>query len=181
VNISPRIVTDPPPFSARIPPPKLLEPRPFRELYIESFEFTDLSKTVASPFYTISALIRLNSFCWNEIIAAIREEDKRINGVSDTSVGHAEEIKKAQSVVERGGSLGWKGKDEPITIQMKGALGEDYAHLVDQTDWLWKNRERRADIRQKNSETRWTTLTNAFTYLYAPLLPACLIFGANSD
>jgi hypothetical protein len=46
------------------------------------------------------------------------------------------------------------------------ALKEDFEHLVQQTDLLWQNREKMEAIRQHNSETRWNSLTNAFTYMY---------------
>ena len=81
-------------------------------------------------------------------------------------MGHAEEIKKSLATVERGGSLAWPGRDDPLTMKTREALEEDFQHLVDQTDLLWQTRDKLAAIRQTNSETRWNTLTNAFTYLY---------------
>jgi hypothetical protein len=165
INLSPRIVTDPPPIDSRLPPPKRLEAASFRELYLQSFEFVDLEKATLSPFYAVSNIFRLNCFCWNQIITAIREEDRRINGISDTTVGHAEEIKKSLGVVERAGSLRWKGSDEKITKDTQHDLDEDFRHLVDQTELLWQTRDRMASIRTMKSETRWNSLTNAFTYL----------------
>lgn len=168
INLSPRILTDPPPFKSQLPPHNRCEPKPFRELYIESFEFVDLQQATRSPFYAMANLGRLNCFCWNQIITAIREEDRRINGISDTSVGHAEEIKKSLSIIERSGSLAWPGKDDPMTKETREGLEEDFKHLVDQTDLLWQTRDKIAAIRQTKSETRWNSLTNAFTYLYVP-------------
>lgn len=165
INLSPRIVTDPPPFQSRLPPPKRLEPASFRELYLQSFEFVDLEKATTSPFYAVANVFRLNCFCWNQIITAIREEDHRINGISDTTVGHAEEIKKSLGVVQRGGTLGWKGADEKITKDTQHDLDEDFKHLVDQTELLWETRDKMAAIRATKSEARWNSLTNAFTYL----------------
>lgn len=92
-------------------------------------------------------------------------EDNRIQGISDTSVGHTEEIKKSLTVVQRGGSLGWPGRDEPISKQSQTALEEDFKHLVNQTDLLWQIREKMAAIQRRNADTRWTSLTNAFTYM----------------
>ena len=166
INLSPRILTDPPAFKTQLPPRKSRESKSFREIYIESFEFVDLQQVTRSPFYAIAILGRLNCYCWNQIITAIREEDRRINGISDTSVGHAEEIKKSLAVVERGGSMTWPGRDEPLTKQTREGLEEDFKHLVDQTDLLWQTRDKIAAIRQTKSEARWNTLTNAFTYLY---------------
>jgi hypothetical protein len=143
-----------------------LAAKSFRELYIESFEFIDIEKAVLSPFYAISNLLRLNSFCWNQIISAIREEDHRIHGISDTSIGHAEEIKKSLAVVERCGSLGWRDMDLETTRGIQGALEEDFKHLVEQTEFLWQTRGQMASMQNKRAETRWTTLTNAFTYMY---------------
>ena len=98
-------------------------------------------------------------------ITAIREEDHRIHGISDTTIGHTEEIKKTLDIVKRYGSYGWPGQDFPVTKQCKVDLEEDFQHLVEQTDLLWDNRDKMAAIRQKNSEARWNSLTNAFTYL----------------
>ena len=177
INLSPRIVTNPPPFQSRLPPPKRLEPASFRELYLQSFEFVDLEKATKSPFYAVSNLFRLNCFCWNQIITTIREEDRRINGISDTTVGHAEEIKKSLGVVERGGSLGWKGGDEEGTLEIQQTLNEDFKHLVDQTELLWETRDKMASIRATKSEARWNSLTNAFTYLSVsfPTTPRLLV------
>jgi hypothetical protein len=165
ISLSPRIVTDPPKFNTRLPPPKRLEPASFRELYIQSFEFVDLEMATRSPFYAVANVFKLNCFCWNQIITAIREEDKRINGISDTTVGHAEEIRTSLSIVERAGSLGWKGAEERITKDTQRDLDEDFKHLVDQTELLWVTREKMAAIRATKSEARWNSLTNAFTYL----------------
>lgn len=142
-----------------------LRPKSIREIYLESFEFLDLAQVVASPFYAISVLLRLDCFLWNQIITAIREEDHRIHGISDTSIGHTEEINKTLDIVKRGGSYGWSGKDEPVTKESQNGLVEDFQHLVEQTTLLWKTREMMAAVRQKNSDARWNSLTNAFTYL----------------
>jgi hypothetical protein len=142
-----------------------LLPKSIREIYLESFESIDLTQVAASPLYSISFLLQLDCFLWNQIITTIREEDHRIHGISDTTIGHAEEIKKTLDVVKRGGSYGWSGKDEPITRQCKAALEEDFQHLVEQTNLLWETREKMSAIQQRNREARWNSLTNAFTYL----------------
>ncbi len=165
INISPRLLTDPPPFRSELPLITPLRPKSIREIYLESFEFVDLAQVPTSPLYGVSFLLRLDCFLWNQIITAIREEDHRIHGISDTTIGHAEEIKKTLDVVKRGGSYGWPGKDEPITRPCKTALEEDFQHLVEQTNLLWETREKMAAIRQKDREARWNSLTNAFTYL----------------
>lgn len=152
-------------FQSKLPPPTHIQARSFRELYIESLLFNDPTKMVASPFFAISNLLLLNSYCWNEIIVRIREEDHRLNGISDTSVSHTEEIQRSLGVVQRSGSLGWKGNDEPQAVNIRMRLEEDFKHLVDETDLLWKCRSKMAAIRQRSSESRWNTLTNAFTYL----------------
>lgn len=139
--------------------------RSYRELYIQSFSFVDLSKLADSPFFAISNLLLINYYCWNEIISRIREEDHRIGGISDTSTGHTEDIKKSLSVVQRSGSLGWKGNETAQAVDMRNRLEEDFKHLVNETDLLWKARDNLAQIRQQKSESRWNTLTNAFTYL----------------
>lgn len=150
-----------------------------REIYLESFEFIDdLSQVVTSPFYTISFLLRLDCFLWNQIITAIREEDRRIHGISDTTIGHAEEIKKTLDVVKRGGSYGWLGKDDPATKQSQSDLVEDFQHLVEQTNLLWETRDKMAAIRQRNSDARWNSLTNAFTYLYVAASQP-ILYSAN--
>lgn len=104
-----------------------------------------------------------------------------MKGISDKSVSHSEEIKKSLSIVERGGSLGWRGREEKKTKEVQAALEEDFKHLVDQTDLMWKTRDRMASIKQKNSEARWTTLTNVFTYVYecpiCPLIALLIVVG----
>jgi hypothetical protein len=165
INISPRLLTDPPPFKSKLPLITPLRPKSIREIYLESFEFADLAQVVASPFYGVSFLLRLDCFLWNQIITAIREEDRRIHGISDTTIGHAEEIKKTLDVVKRGGSYGWPGQDDPMTKKCQAGLEEDFQHLVEQTNLLWDTRDKMAAIRQRNSEARWNSLTNAFTYL----------------
>jgi len=166
INLSPRILTNPPPYESPIPPRTRSEPKSFRNLYIESLSFIDIQAAIYSPFYAVSNLFRLNCFCWNQIITAIRDEDKRINGISDTTIGHIEEIKKTLSIVKRGGSLCWPGREETVTKENMDAIREDFEHLVEQTDLLWQTREKMEAIRQRNSDTRWTSLTNAFTYMY---------------
>lgn len=163
--MSPRIVTDPPPFQSNLPPATDHKPRSFREVYIESLSYQNAAQLAASPFYTISSLLLINSYCWNDIIARIRQEDHRVRGISDYSVGHTEEIERSLGVVQRSGSLGWKGNDEPYAVDVRNRLEEDFKHLVNETDLLWKTRDKTRKIRQQNSESRWNTLTNAFTYL----------------
>jgi hypothetical protein len=165
IRMSPRIVTDPPPFQSSIPPPTDRTPRSFREVYIESLSYQNPAQLAASPFFAISSLLLINSYCWNEVIARIRQEDHRVRGISDYSVGHTEDIERSLGVVQRSGSLGWKGNDEPQTVDIRSRLEEDFKHLVNETDLVWKARDKIRQIRQQNSESRWTTLTNAFTYL----------------
>jgi hypothetical protein len=175
ISVSPRLLTDPPEFGSELPLITPLRPKSIREIYLESFEFIeDLSKAVTSPFYTISFLLRLDCFLWNHIITAIREEDHRIHGISDTTIGHTEEIKKTLDVVKRGGSYGWLGKNEPVTKQSQSELEEDFQHLVEQTNILWENRDKMAAMRQRNADARWNSLTNAFTYLYVAAFPQIL-------
>lgn len=167
--LSSRNLIDPPTFTDHRPTSRALSPKSFRELYLETFAFVDLAYASASPFYAISYLLRLNCFCWDKVITNIREEDHRINGVSDTTVGHAEEIQRSLAVVQRSGSLGWQGSGNQFVIETRGRLEEDFKHLVDQTDLLWQTREKMAATRRQKAETRWTALTNTFTYLYASL------------
>jgi phosphatidylserine/phosphatidylglycerophosphate/cardiolipin synthase-like enzyme len=75
---------------------------------------------------------------------------------------------KTLQVVKRAGSYGWLGRDEPKTKESKTALEEDFQHLFEQTNLLWETRDKMQAIRERNSEARWTSLTNAFTYLYIP-------------
>ena len=165
MNVSPSILTDPPLFGSPLPPNIQNDPKSLREMYLESFEFLNLAQAVLSPFYAISNLFRMNCFLWNQIITSIREEDRRINGISDTSVGHSEEIKRTWRTVQRGGSTGWAGREQQMARESQAALEEDFKHLVDQTDLLWQTRDKMAAIRRRNSDLRWTSLTNVFTYM----------------
>ena len=167
--LSSRNLIDPPTFADHRPTSRALSPKSFRELYIETFAYLNLDHATVSPFYAISYLLRLNCFCWDKVITNIRDEDHRINGVSDTTVGHAEEIQRSLSTVQRSGSLGWQGSEEPFVIETRQRLEEDFKHLVDQTDLLWQTREKMAATRRQKAETRWSALTNTFTYVYASL------------
>jgi len=86
-------------------------------------------------------------------------------------VEHSEEIKKSLSITERGGSIGWKGRDEAKTKEVQEALEEDFKDLFEQTEYMWQTRRKMASILQRRSQTRWTTLTNAFTYMCAKFTP----------
>ena len=165
IKKSPRIITDPPLFQSSLPPPTEHNPRSFREVYIESLSYQDPALLASSPFFAISSLLLINSYCWNEIITRIRQEDHRVRGISDYSIGHTEEIEKSLGVVQRSGSLGWKGNDEPQAVDIRNRLEEDFKHLVNEIDLLWKARDKIRQIRQQTSESRWTSLTNAFTYM----------------
>ena len=158
----------PPAYKSQLPPRALQEPKSFRELYLETFEYLDFKQAFLSPFYAIHYIIRLNGYCWSQVISEIREEDERQKDISNSSVSHMEEIRKTFSVVERGGSLGWKGIDTLIAAKTKTYLEEDFKHLIDQSNLIWETRHKRASIRQQETRAREKALTNSFTYLYYP-------------
>jgi len=166
--MSARTLITPPTYKSQLPPRISQEPKSFRELYLETLEFLDLEQATISPFYTVHYIIRFNGYVWSQVISEIREEDQRLNDMSSSSVGHMEEIRKTFSVVQRGGSLGWKGSDTPVATQIKTHLEEDFTHLMDQADLLWETRNKRAAIRQQEARAREKALTNSFTYLYFP-------------
>ena len=122
---------------------------------------------VASPFYAIHMLYRLNRRCWSDIITAIREQDRRIGGISEASVSHVEDIRRCFDQVKRGGSLGWNPGSSATVTETKVKLEEDFTHLLKQADFLWESREKMGRVSHRRAEARWTALTNAFTFLYA--------------
>lgn len=169
-------------------PPSFKEPRPtfmkvatasFREKFIETFAFLDLAHATVSPFYAISYLFRLNCLFWTQVITSIRDEDRRIHGISDTTIGHVEEIQKALRCLQRGGSTGWPGGDTKLSTETRLALEEDFKHLISETDLMWQARAKMQSIKQHQSETKWTTLTNTFTYLFAPITIISGVYGMN--
>ena len=169
-------------------PPSFKEPRPtfvtvspasFREKYIETFAFLDLAQATTSPFYAISYLFRFNCLFWTQVITSIRDEDRRIHGISDTTIGHVEEIQKTLRCLQRGGSTGWPGGDTKLSTETRLALEEDFKHLIQETDLMWQARAKMQAIKQHQSETKWTTLTNAFTYLFAPITIISGVYGMN--
>jgi len=178
--LSARTLTTPPAYKSQVPTRTSREPKSIRELYLETFEFLDLEQAVTSPFYTIQYIIRLNGYCWSQVISEIREEDRQLKDISHSSVGHIEEIRRTFSVVQRGGSLGWRSVDTPVTAKLKIHLEEDFKHLLDQADLLWETRDKRASIRQQEARARERALTNSFTYLCCPFpsseLSCMLIF-----
>lgn len=172
ITMSVHTLATPPTFSPSmdegIPSATAREPKSFRELYLSTFDFTDLREAALSPFYCIHPLLRLNSFCWSKVINNICDEDRRLNGISEgTSVYHVAEIKKSLAVVERGGSLGWgiRFPHPPLTEDTQARLEEDFKHLLDQSDSLWEQRKKMAAVRQRQADARSTALTNSFTYL----------------
>lgn len=165
VTVSPFNLFPPPAFSAARPVAVAPVERSFRELYLTVFPSMDLPTAIASPFYAIHVLLRLNYVTWSNVINSIRQEDRRMHGISDTSVGHAEEINQSLALVQRGGSFGWKGSDEPLAVEVRTALAEDFQHLVHETVLLWQERDKTTAVRQRRSENRWTLLTNTFTYV----------------
>lgn len=167
IILSSRNLISPPNFNSPRPASTPLSPKSFREIYLETFAYLDLANATVSPFYPISYLLRLNRLCWDKVINNIYDEDRRINRISDTAVGHVEEIQRSLSVVQRGGSLGCKSK---LTEDTRKALKEGFKHLVEQTDLLWVTRDKMAATRRHKSEKMWTTLTNTFTYVYTLLL-----------
>lgn len=158
----------PPAYGSQLPPKASPEPKSFRELYLETFEYLNLEQAVLSPFYAIHYIVRFNGYCWSQVISEIREEDEQLKDISNSSVGHMEEIRKTFSVVQRGGSLGWKGLDTLITEKIKAYLEEDFKHLLEQSNLLWETRRMRTSIRQQETRAREKALTNSFTYLYHP-------------
>ncbi|MCJ1398150.1 hypothetical protein MMC11_001347 [Xylographa trunciseda] len=174
-------VVTPPPFNplASMPPPVERRPHTFRELYLSGISFLKPEDMVKSPFYTIHLLFRLSRRCWSDVITAIREQDSRINGISEASVNHVEDIRRTFDVVKRGGSLGWtKSYSHEITATGE-KLEEDFTHLLKQADFLWDSREKRAQVARRKAEARWNALTNAFTFVFVPITVISGIYGMN--
>lgn len=165
IDLSARALITPPGYESPIPPRTARGPKSIREIYLETFEFLDLKQAVASPFYTIQYIIRFNGYCWSQLISEIREEDQQLKDISHSSIGHIEEIRKTFSVVQRGGSLGWKTLNTPVITKLQIYLEEDFKHLLDQTDLLWETRAKRTSIREQEARAREKALTNSFTYL----------------
>ena len=166
--MSARTLTTPPAYKSQVPLRISQEPKSIRELYLQTFEFLNLEQAVTSPLYTIQYIFRLNGYCWSQVISEIREEDQKLRDISHSSISHMEEIRKTFTVVQRGGSLGWRSVDTPVTTKLKIYLEEDFKHLLDQADLLWETRAKRAAIRQQEARAREKALTNSFTYLYCP-------------
>jgi Mg2+ and Co2+ transporter CorA len=183
--MSTRTLIRPPEFDPtsdlHMPLPVLREPKTFRQLYMETFDFStfSLEEATKSPFYAVQYLLRLNGYCWNEVIQNIREEDERIGDISDSSVGQVEIISKTLRLIQRGGSLGWKGADRQHTAEAREKLEEDFRHLKDQAELLWETREKMNSIRSKKAEARWNALTNAFTFFFVPISLISSVYGMN--
>lgn len=172
-------LTSPPTFKDPRPSTTRLAPASLREKYLETFNFLDLQQATLSPFYGVSYLFRLNCLFWTQVITSIRDEDRRIHGISDTTIGNVEEIQKSLRCVQRSGSTGWRGGDVAQAISTRLALEEDFKHLIGETDLLWQTRAKMAAVKQHQSETRWTALTNTFTYVFAPVTIITGVYGMN--
>lgn len=179
MQYSPLNLIPPPSFHSPLLPKTARIPHSFRELYLQTFPYISLPSAVASPFYAIHYLLRLNYITWSQVINGIRDEDRRIQGISDTTVGHAEEIAKSLSLVRRSGSRAWAGAADPLAAEVRSALDEDFTYLVEQTRYLWEERSKQGEIKKHKGEARWTLLTNTFTYVFAPVTIVSSIYGMN--
>lgn len=185
VHMSSRVLIRPPMFG-QVPERTQPDLVTFRELYLETLKYLDLEQAVQAPFYAFHYLFRLNYLCWNQIVTTVHDEDKRVRGISDSNIGHAEEISKTLNLIRRCGSRGWRhggdfafAQEDSFCVSEPDAklgshkmrecqrdLQEDFQNLVKQTNMIWENREKFKTIRQSNSDARWSVLTNAFTYMF---------------
>ncbi|EPS38611.1 hypothetical protein H072_7606 [Dactylellina haptotyla CBS 200.50] len=194
VQLSARTLTPPPPFGQEIPglrsqinpshtqASQFNQPQSLRELYIHALYLSNTSQATASPFYAICPLIKLNFHCWNEVINAIRTEDRRISDISEASFGHVEEIQHTLALIERFGTLGWQDTNTPppeAVEQIQAELIEDFKHLLNQTDLLWEERRNMSSVRDRQRQARWSTLTNTFTFIFVPISLISSIYGMN--
>ncbi|KAF3940008.1 hypothetical protein ABW19_dt0204002 [Dactylella cylindrospora] len=182
IQLSPHTLTSPPPFGHDIPTitPSSNAPKSLRELYIFTLELTNVSQAVASPFYAISPLLKLNFHCWNEVINTIRTEDRRLSDISEASFGHVEEIQHTLAFIERYGTMGWNNDATSTRVQQtQEELVEDFKHLLHQSDLLWEERRNMASVRDRQRQARWSTLTNSFTFIFVPISLISSIYGMN--
>ena len=185
------------------PPPATTDKlHSFRALYLASLPHLSLRTCTLSPFYAIHPLFLLNGYCWNQLIDSTRRADAAANGFATTSVSQVEDIRKTADIIGRGGSLGWptpasstshrpksqhesEHEDEKETDidslpeETKAILTENFAHLLSQANLLWETRQKMSAVRQQRRDARTTALTNAFTFLFAPLSLISGIYGMN--
>ncbi|KAK6532624.1 hypothetical protein TWF281_006805 [Arthrobotrys megalospora] len=198
LQLSPRTLCPPPPFGHPIPGlssqslptaskvSPLNQPRSLRELYIDALDLTDLTEASTSPFYAFCPLLKLNFHCWNEVINTIRTEDRRLSDISEASLGHVEEIQHTLAMIERYGTLSWQDPSLTSTTppsqtvqNTQAELIEDFKHLLNQTDLLWEERRNMASIRDRQRQSRWSALTNSFTFIFVPISLISSIYGMN--
>jgi hypothetical protein len=169
-KLNSRLDIEPPPFGSALPPVMVKTPRSLGNLFIESFESVDLTRVNGSPFYAIGSIFRFNYMCWNQIITKIREEDRRIKGISDEHTSISEDLRRVLSLVQRGGSCRWSGRDMLITSETRESLEEDPKSAIDGIDLIWQERDRIAAIAaQKEQKRKSGRLLTAFTYMYVML------------
>ncbi|KAF3163421.1 hypothetical protein EYR41_008814 [Orbilia oligospora] len=198
LQLSLRTLCAPPPFGHPIPGlssqsvptiskvSQYNQPRSLRELYIDALKLSDLTEAASSPFYAFCPLLKLNFHCWNEVINTIRTEDRRLSDISEASLGHVEEIQHTLAMIERYGTSGWQDlsstSKEPPSQKVQNTqaeLIEDFKHLLNQTDLLWEERRNMASIRDRQRQSRWSTLTNSFTFIFVPISLISSIYGMN--
>lgn len=175
ITLSTRIFVSPPKFGKSLPSPPVTPltcAQSFRQLYLTTLPTLPIHIAVLSPFYTMTPLFQLCFHCWNTVIWNVREADKRVGGISTTSVGHTEEIQKTMSLLDRYGSYGW-GIDDRVkkTVEERRTmLVEDFKHLLSQTELLWDARRKWKAILDKRKDSKTSALTNSFTYMYVSFL-----------
>ncbi|KAI9890230.1 MAG: hypothetical protein M1814_004392 [Vezdaea aestivalis] len=144
----------------------------FRELYLSSFKYVTASLAVASPFYALHYLFKLNGASWNAALSVLRARDKECREISSTNVGQVIEIQWTLDIIERRGSRGWRrpvDERDDLVKENHQMLQEDFESLIREAKDLWETRRQMADIRKQRREARVSALTNAFTFGFAPI------------
>ncbi|PMD12187.1 hypothetical protein NA56DRAFT_613792 [Hyaloscypha hepaticicola] len=187
-TLSPRSLIIPPPFKSNIPPVPPHGPRTCREFYLETFPFLDLDLSIKSPFYAIQYLLRLNYICWNMIVTSAAFDLTKPGYTSDPMLWVSESLKKILIIMQKGGRLGWVEEvgGQKLAMEIMKDLEEDFQHLVNLTDSVWRNGDRMATIREQKEKARQkarrtTHLSAYFTYLLVPVTIISSLYGNVSQ
>ncbi|KAF2759124.1 hypothetical protein EJ05DRAFT_509986 [Pseudovirgaria hyperparasitica] len=183
VMLSSHSFLTPPTFTpdfSNIPTPQKPGPKTFRELYIEMLASSNLAEAALSPFVAFSPLFKLNCYTFNQLMYTFRQEDAKVEGVSELyPVNLTEEIRRSLESVERGGSLGWKASSTPFEQDTKERLREDFNYALKSSEMLWQAREKYNDTHHRRTNARISALANAFAFFFAPISLISSIYGMN--
>jgi hypothetical protein len=165
-DLSINLLNPPPRFGSAIPQKIAYKKSTFRELYLESFKDIDLkldlTEAIASPFYAVHYLFRIQLYYIFSWMYYVIKEDIRLGRISSPMSWDAEGLEDLVLMVQRCGSKAWGNGKSEVTQKIKDALVTDFKELKSLADTLWSNRVK---MEAERKARRVADVTGFFAYL----------------